>query len=138
MQQSCLKEISGHDEKDSTSSSVEVPDYHAYCLDDVKPNYTIGIPEEFTKDLNEDVKKVFYDSVKTLEKIGCKIKTVNLKYTNLGVSAYQVVAPAECSSNLSRFDGVRFGHRSGHASNLEDSIGNRVLRGLEKKLKGGY
>ena len=130
-----LKEISGHDEKDSTSSSVEVPDYHAYCLDDVKPNYTIGIPEEFTKDLNEDVKKVFYDSVKTLEKMGCKIKTVNLKYTGLGVSAYQVVAPAECSSNLSRFDGVRFGHRSGHASNLEDLYRESRSEGFGKEVK---
>ena len=130
-----LKEISGHDEKDSTSSSVEVPDYHAYCLDDVKPNYTIGIPEEFTKDLNDDVKKVFYDSVKILEKMGCKIKTINLKYTSLGVSAYQVVAPAECSSNLSRFDGVRFGHRSGHSSNLEDLYRKSRSEGFGKEVK---
>ena len=130
-----LKEISGHDEKDSTSSSVEVPDYHAYCLDHDKPNYTIGIPEEFTKDLNEDVKKVFYDSVKILEKMGCKIKTVNLKYTSLGVSAYQVVAPAECSSNLSRFDGVRFGHRSDHSSNLEDLYRESRSEGFGKEVK---
>tara|TARA_B100000035_G_scaffold272284_1_gene247550 strand:+ start:3404 stop:4852 length:1449 start_codon:yes stop_codon:yes gene_type:complete len=130
-----LKEISGHDEKDSTSSSVEVPDYHAYCQDDIKCNYTIGIPEEFTKDLNDDVKKVFYDSVKILEKMGCKIKTVNLKYTGLGVSAYQVVAPAECSSNLSRFDGVRFGHRSGNSSNLEDLYRESRSEGFGKEVK---
>ena len=62
-----LKEMSGYDEKDSTSSSVEVPDYHSYCLSDTNHNYTVGIPEEFVKDLNDDVKKVFYDSVKVLE-----------------------------------------------------------------------
>ena len=49
-----LKEMSGYDEKDSTSSSVEVPDYHSYCLSDTNYNYTVGIPEEFVKDLNDD------------------------------------------------------------------------------------
>ena len=130
-----LKEISGHDEKDSTSSNVEVPDYQAYCLDEAKYDFTIGIPEEFTKDLNDDVKKVFYESVKILEKIGCKVKTINLEYTGLGVSAYQVVAPAECSSNLSRFDGVRFGHRSDNSSNLESLYRESRSEGFGKEVK---
>ena len=73
-----LREISGHDEKDSTSSTAEVPNYLEYCLDTDKPNYTIGIPEEFTQDLNEDVKKTFYESIKILEKIGCNIKPLIL------------------------------------------------------------
>ena len=130
-----LKEISGHDEKDSTSSNVEVPDYQAYCLDEAKHDFTIGIPEEFTKDLNDDVKKVFYESVKILEKIGCKVKTINLEYTGLGVSAYQVVAPAECSSNLSRFDGVRFGHRSDNSSDLESLYRESRSEGFGKEVK---
>ena len=130
-----LKEISGHDEKDSTSSNVEVPDYQAYCLDEAKYDFTIGIPEEFTKDLNDDVKKVFYESVKILEKIGCKVKTINLEYTGLGVSAYQVVAPAECSSNLSRFDGVRFGHRSDNSSDLESLYRESRSEGFGKEVK---
>ena len=130
-----LKEISGHDEKDSTSSTAEVPNYLEYCLDNNKPNYTIGIPEEFTQDLNEDVKKTFYESIKILEKIGCNIKTINLKYTGLGVSAYQVVAPAECSSNLSRFDGVRFGHRSENSSSLEDLYRHSRSEGFGKEVK---
>ena len=130
-----LREISGHDEKDSTSSTAEVPNYLEYCLDTDKPNYTIGIPEEFTQDLNEDVKKTFYESIKILEKIGCNIKTINLKYTGLGVSAYQVVAPAECSSNLSRFDGVRFGHRSDNSSSLEDLYRHSRSEGFGKEVK---
>ena len=130
-----LREISGHDEKDSTSSTAEVPNYLEYCLDTDKPNYTIGIPEEFTQDLNEDVKKTFYESIKILEKIGCNIKTINLKYTGLGVSAYQVVAPAECSSNLSRFDGVRFGHRSDNSSSLEDLYRHSRSAGFGKEVK---
>ena len=84
-----------------------------------KKKFTVGIPEEFVNDLNDEVKNSFYESVKILENIGCKIKTINLKHTGLGVSAYQVVAPAECSSNLSRFDGVRYGHRSKESSSLE-------------------
>ncbi len=130
-----LREISGHDVKDSTSSEVEVPDYYAHCIDEHKTTYTIGIPEEFTKDLNDDVKKTFYDSVKVLENIGCKIKKINLKYTGLGVSAYQVVAPAECSSNLSRFDGVRFGHRSDSSSSLEELYRQSRSEGFGKEVK---
>ncbi len=130
-----LKEISGHDKKDSTSSDVEVPDYKTYCEENGKRDYIIGIPEEFIKDLNDDVKESFYDSIKIFEKIGCKIKTINLKYTSLGVSAYQVVAPAECSSNLSRFDGVRYGHRSNKSTNLEDLYRNSRSEGFGKEVK---
>ena len=130
-----LKEISGYDEKDSTSSKVEVPDYHDYCLMDKDSSFTIGVPEEFTQNLNEDVKKTFYDSIKVFENMGCKIKSISLKYSSLGVSAYQVVAPAECSSNLSRFDGVRYGHRSKNSSNLEDLYRESRSEGFGKEVK---
>ena len=130
-----LKEISGYDEKDSTSSKVEVPDYHDYCLTDNDSSFTIGIPEEFTQNLNEDVKKIFYDSIKVFENMGCKIKSISLKYSSLGVSAYQVVAPAECSSNLSRFDGVRYGHRSKNSSNLEELYRESRSEGFGKEVK---
>ena len=130
-----LKEISGHDPKDSTSSTVEVPDYHDYCINSDEKNFTVGIPEEFVKDLNDDVKSSFYESVKILENIGCKIKTINLEHTGLGVSAYQVVAPAECSSNLSRFDGVRYGHRSKKSETLESLYRESRSEGFGKEVK---
>ncbi|MBL6700249.1 MAG: Asp-tRNA(Asn)/Glu-tRNA(Gln) amidotransferase subunit GatA [Gammaproteobacteria bacterium] len=130
-----LKEISGHDPKDSTSSNVDVPDYYNYCINNDKKAFTIGIPDEFINDLNEDVKKSFYDAVKILEGIGCKIKKIKLEHTGLGVSAYQVVAPAECSSNLSRFDGVRFGHRSDKASTLEELYRESRSEGFGKEVK---
>ena len=130
-----LKEISGHDPKDSTSSTVEVPNYHDYCISSDKKNFTVGIPEEFVNDLNDDVKNSFYESVKILENIGCKIKTINLKHTGLGVSAYQVVAPAECSSNLSRFDGVRYGHRSKKSESLESLYRESRSEGFGKEVK---
>mgnify|MGYP001184496508 FL=1 len=130
-----LKEISGHDKKDSTSSNIGVPNYYDYCTNGDKKKFTIGIPEEFVNDLNDDVKIIFYDAVKVLEKLGCIIKKINLKYTKLGVSAYQVVAPAECSSNLSRFDGVRFGHRSEKSSNLEQLYKESRSEGFGKEVK---
>jgi aspartyl-tRNA(Asn)/glutamyl-tRNA(Gln) amidotransferase subunit A len=130
-----LKEISGHDPKDSTSSTVEVPNYYDYCTNSDRKEFTVGIPEEFVNDLNDEVKVSFYDSVKVLEKIGCKIKTISLKHTGLGVSAYQVVAPAECSSNLSRFDGVRYGHRSKKSSTLESLYRESRSEGFGKEVK---
>jgi aspartyl-tRNA(Asn)/glutamyl-tRNA(Gln) amidotransferase subunit A len=130
-----LKEISGHDPKDSTSSTVEVPNYYDYCTNSDRKEFTVGIPEEFVDDLNDEVKVSFYDSIKVLEKIGCKIKTISLKHTGLGVSAYQVVAPAECSSNLSRFDGVRYGHRSKKSSTLESLYRESRSEGFGKEVK---
>ena len=130
-----LKEISGHDKKDSTSSQIDVPDYYNYCINKDKKKFIIGIPQEFVDGLNDDVKSTFYNAVKILEKIGCEIKKINLKYTRLGVSAYQVVAPAECSSNLSRFDGVRFGHRSDQSSSLEELYTKSRSEGFGKEVK---
>ena len=130
-----LREISGHDPKDSTSSTVEVPNYYDYCTNSDRKEFTVGIPEEFVDDLNDEVKVSFYDSIKVLEKIGCKIKTISLKHTGLGVSAYQVVAPAECSSNLSRFDGVRYGHRSKKSSTLESLYRESRSEGFGKEVK---
>ena len=129
-----LKEISGHDKNDSTSSDVEVTDYKTYCEENGKRDYIIGIPEEFIKDLNDDVKESFYDSIKILKKSDAKLKQLTLN-TRLGVSAYQVVAPAECSSNLSRFDGVRYGHRSNKSTNLEDLYRNSRSEGFGKEVK---
>ena len=130
-----LKEISGHDPKDSTSSTVDVPNYYDYCTNSERKEFTVGIPEEFVNDLNDEVKISFYNSVKILEKIGCKIKKISLKHTGLGVSAYQVVAPAECSSNLSRFDGVRYGHRSKKSSTLESLYRESRSEGFGKEVK---
>jgi aspartyl-tRNA(Asn)/glutamyl-tRNA(Gln) amidotransferase subunit A len=114
-----LTHISGFDPKDSTSSRKPVPDYAQDCLKDFKP-VTIGIPIEFLDGLDSKVCEVFEDNIKILEKDGCKVKKISLESSKLGVSAYQVVAPAECSSNLSRYDGVRFGYRAKNVKNIEE------------------
>ena len=104
--------------KDSTSSIVDVPDYHTECTKKFEP-IKIGIPEEFLDGLDETVKSVFFEAIKVLEKSNCSVKKIDLKHSKLGVSAYQVVAPAECSSNLSRYDGIRFGHRAEDVSDID-------------------
>ena len=126
--------ISGFDPKDSTSSRKPVPDYAQDCLKDFKP-VTIGIPIEFLDGLDSKVCEVFEDNIKILEKDGCKVKKISLESSKLGVSAYQVVAPAECSSNLSRYDGVRFGYRAKNVKNIEELYKKSRSDALELKLK---
>ena len=129
-----LNEISGYDSKDSTSSNEPVPNYLEECRKKFKP-VKIGLPKEFLDGLEDSVRKIFDDAVLILEKSGCRIKEISLKTSKLGVSAYQVVAPAECSSNLSRFDGVRFGHRSKKASSLEELYRESRSEGFGKEVK---
>ena len=143
-----LTHISGFDPKDSTSSKNPVPDYAADCTKKFK-SLIIGIPSEFLDGLDEKVREVFDENIRILEKNGCKFKKISLKSSKLGVSAYQVVAPAECSSNLSRYDGVRFGYRAKNVKDIEelykksrsDAFGSEVKRRIligTYALSAGY
>ena len=129
-----LSYISGYDPKDSTSSRKNVPNY----VKDIKQKFTglkIGIPSEFLDGLDDNVKNVFEENIKILEKNGCSFKPINLKSSKLGVSAYQVVAPAECSSNLSRFDGVRFGYRADGVKDIEELYKKSRSHGFGAEVK---
>ena len=129
-----LTHISGYDPKDSTSSKKSVPDY----MNDIKQKFTnlkIGIPSEFLDGLDDNVKNVFEENIKILEKNGCSFKPISLKSSKLGVSAYQVVAPAECSSNLSRFDGVRFGYRAEGVKDIEELYKKSRSHGFGAEVK---
>ena len=143
-----LTHISGFDPKDSTSSKNPVPDYAADCTKKFK-SLIIGIPSEFLDGLDDKVREVFDENIRILEKNGCKFKKISLKSSKLGVSAYQVVAPAECSSNLSRYDGVRFGYRAKNVKDIEelykksrsDAFGSEVKRRIligTYALSAGY
>jgi aspartyl-tRNA(Asn)/glutamyl-tRNA(Gln) amidotransferase subunit A len=129
-----LSHISGYDSKDSTSSREPVPDYHSDCLKKFK-SLKIGIPNEFLDGLDANVREVFDDSIKVLEANGCSIKKISLKSSKLGVSAYQVVAPAECSSNLSRFDGVRYGYRAEGVKNIDELYKKSRSQGFGQEVK---
>lgn len=115
-----LNVMAGFDARDSTSVNQSVPDYTA-GLNNSIAGLTIGVAKEhFAAGLNSDIAQRVEAAIKELEKLGCTIKEISLPNTHLGVSAYYVVAPAEASSNLARFDGVRYGYRCENPQSLED------------------
>ena len=115
-----LNVMAGFDPKDSTSTDIEVPDYTA-SLEQSLEGLRIGLPKQFfEKGLDAGVEKVIQDAIAQYEKMGAKVVDIELPNTHLSIPAYYVVAPAEASSNLSRFDGVRFGYRCENPVDLED------------------
>ena len=112
--------MAGFDDRDSTSVDREVPDYMATLNDDLE-GLRIGVPKEFFDDgLAPEVAQLVKDALEVYRGLGCEIVEVSLPNLALSVPTYYVVAPAECSSNLSRFDGVRFGHRCANPRDLTD------------------
>jgi len=115
-----LQSMSGFDEKDSTSVDRPVDDLLAH-LDRPIKGLTIGLPKEFfSDDLDAGIAEKIEQAIDAIKSAGATIKEISLPNINLSVPAYYVVAPAECSSNLSRFDGVRFGYRCEEPKDLED------------------
>jgi len=115
-----LGTMAGFDRRDSTSLDQAVPDYTATLGDDLK-GLKIGLPKEyFGEGLDAKVAQVIEAAVAEYKKLGAEVVEVSLPNSALAVPTYYVVAPAECSSNLSRFDGVRFGHRCEEPRDLED------------------
>lgn len=115
-----MNAMAGFDPKDSTSIDREVPDYTA-SLNDSLQGVKIGVPSEyFSEGLDGGVENAVQEAIAEYRKMGAEVVEIELPNTNLAVPTYYVVAPAECSSNLSRYDGVRFGHRCEDPKNLED------------------
>ncbi|MGD8783854.1 MAG: Asp-tRNA(Asn)/Glu-tRNA(Gln) amidotransferase subunit GatA [Thioalkalispiraceae bacterium] len=115
-----LNSMAGFDPKDSTSVEREVPDYTAALGNDLK-GLKIGLPKEyFGEGLDSGVADVIHGAIEQYKKLGAEVIDIELPNSDLSVPAYYVVAPAECSSNLSRFDGVRFGYRCENPKDLED------------------
>ena len=138
-----LQAMSGFDEKDSTSVDKPMDDLLAGLGDSIK-GLRVGLPKEFfTEELDVDIREKVESAVDALKSAGAIIKEISLPNINLSVPAYYVVAPAECSANLSRFDGVRFGHRCESPKDLEDlykrsrgeGFGNEVKR---RVMMGAY
>jgi len=106
-----LKVIAGKDPKDSTSVDREVPDYPSLIKEKVE-GLKIGLPEEYFGDgVDEEVLKRIEDAIKVLEKLGVQFKKISLPHTEYAIATYYIVAPAEASSNLARYDGIRYGLR---------------------------
>ena len=107
-----LGSMAGHDPKDSTSADIAVPDYQAACGRSVK-GMRIGIPREYRADgMADEIEALWRQGVAWLRDAGAEIVDVSLPHTKYGLATYYIVAPAEASSNLARYDGVRFGLRA--------------------------
>ena len=130
-----LQAMAGFDERDSTSIEREVPDYAA-SLDQEIGGLRIGLPQEyFAEGLDDGVARVIEAAIDEYRRLGAEIVEISLPNSGIAIPAYYVVAMAECSSNLSRFDGVRFGHRCDDPKDLEDLYKRSRAEGFGDEVK---
>ncbi|OAJ35601.1 Asp-tRNA(Asn)/Glu-tRNA(Gln) amidotransferase subunit GatA [Piscirickettsia salmonis] len=130
-----LNTMAGFDPKDSTSVDHPVEDY-TKNLNQSLEGVRIGLPKEYFSDgLDSQVEKQIQLAIAEYEKLGAKICEVSLPTTQFAVPAYYVIAPAECSSNLARMDGVRFGHRAEHPADLIDLYKRSRAEGFSDEVK---
>ncbi|HRE82266.1 MAG TPA: Asp-tRNA(Asn)/Glu-tRNA(Gln) amidotransferase subunit GatA [Opitutaceae bacterium] len=130
-----LKSIAGHDPRDSTSFQTEIPDYRAQLKSKRGP-WKIGIPREyFGEGLDPEVEAVVNKAIEFYRSLGCEVRPVSLPHTEYGVGVYYIIATAECSSNLARFDGVRYGHRSKDAKDLQELYFKSRAEGFGQEVK---
>ncbi|MCG3268970.1 Asp-tRNA(Asn)/Glu-tRNA(Gln) amidotransferase subunit GatA [Yoonia sp. I 8.24] len=127
-----LETMCGHDPKDSTSVDLAVPNFEAALTGDIKGK-VIGIPKEYRMDaMPAEIAKLWEDGTAMLKDAGAVIKDITLPHTKYALPAYYVIAPAEASSNLARYDGVRFGHRAQLAA------GDGITEMYEKTRAEGF
>lgn len=122
----------GHDPRDSTSANLPVPDFEAMLTGDIKGK-VIGIPKEYRMDgMPEEIEEAWAEGAAMLRDAGAEIRDISLPHTKYALPAYYVIAPAEASSNLARYDGVRFGHRAKLAA------GDGITEMYEKTRAEGF
>ena len=130
-----LQAIAGYDPADSTSVNTPVPDYMAALEDDIR-GMKLGLPKEYFVDgLDDDVKRAVAEAVATCRSLGAEIVEVSLPHTAYAVACYYLIATAEASSNLARYDGVRYGLRAEHAENLIDMYMQSRAAGFGAEVK---
>ncbi|KQS56026.1 glutamyl-tRNA amidotransferase [Brevundimonas sp. Leaf363] len=130
-----LTSMCSFDVKDSTSLDVETPDWTASVGQSVK-GLRIGVPAEYVVDgMPEEMSKVWADGIEWLKTAGCEIVYISLPHTKYALPTYYIVAPAEASSNLARYDGMRFGHRAEGAKSLNDLYETSRAEGFGKEVQ---
>ncbi|MFL2751561.1 MAG: amidase family protein, partial [Dehalococcoidia bacterium] len=130
-----LEAISGNDPKDSTSNTEDVPAYAEYLDGDVK-GLKIGVPKEYFVDgMDSDVANTVRSSIKTMEDMGAVISEVSLPHTSHALAVYYIIAPAEASSNLSRYDGVKFGYSHSESTDVWDALEKTRQHGFGPEVK---
>ena len=130
-----MNTISGHDQRDSTSVRTEVPDFSSFLVEDVR-GMRIGVPREyFSAGLHPQVEKVVRSGIDLLRRAGAEVVDVALPHTEYCVAAYYLIAPAEASSNLARYDGVNFGRRDLQADSLMSMYKDSRSAGFGAEVK---
>ena len=130
-----LQVISGHDRHDSTSANVAVPDYLAALTGDIK-GLRVGVPPEcFGEGLDAQVREKTESAISKLEQRGAKIVEVSLPHTRYAIAVYYIIATAEASSNLARYDGVRYGFRAEEARTLSEMYRRTRNEGFGAEVK---
>lgn len=130
-----LSAISGYDKHDFTSSERKVPDFTAKLDGDVK-GMRIGLPKEFMdQGVDDDVRAAVQNAAQTFEKMGATVEEVSLPYSKYGVPVYYIIASSEASSNLQRYDGIRYGFRADDVKNLEDVYVRSRSEGFGDEVK---
>lgn len=129
-----LSSMAGFDKKDSTSVDVAVPDYQSFLAQDIK-GLTVGLPKEYRLEgMNPEIVTYWDKTAEILEARGAKIKEVSLPHTKYALATYYVLAPAEASSNLARYDGIRFGERK-NGNSLDELYINTRTAGFGAEVK---
>jgi aspartyl-tRNA(Asn)/glutamyl-tRNA(Gln) amidotransferase subunit A len=126
--------IAGRDPRDATSAAAPVPDYRA-AIDGRVKGLKLGLPREYLKDLASETGSVIQRSVDQLGALGCELKEISLPATDYAIATYYVIATAEASSNLARYDGVRYTTRSAHSETLADLYRNTRGEGFGAECK---
>ncbi|WP_135448914.1 Asp-tRNA(Asn)/Glu-tRNA(Gln) amidotransferase subunit GatA [Tabrizicola caldifontis] len=127
-----LQAMAGHDPKDSTSADLPVPDFEAALTGDIRGK-VIGIPKEYRMDgMPAEIEALWQRGIEMMRDAGAKVRDISLPHTKYALPAYYVIAPAEASSNLARYDGVRYGHRAKLAA------GDGIVEMYEKTRAEGF
>ncbi|MEA3188329.1 MAG: aspartyl-tRNA(Asn)/glutamyl-tRNA(Gln) amidotransferase subunit [Chthoniobacter sp.] len=130
-----LNAIAGRDSKDSTSLEIEIPDYTARLGEDLR-GVRLGMPKEyFIAGIEPQTDRAIRDAIRHYETLGAEIVEISLPHTEFAVGAYYIIATAEASANLARFDGVRYGHRAENARDLIDHYGRTREEGFGPEVK---
>ena len=130
-----LEVISGYDPKDSTSLNMPVEHYVDFLKNDIRGKKVGVIKELISEGNSPDVQKAIENAIETYKKLGCEIKEISLKNLKYSIGIYYILATAECSSNLARFDGVKYGYRCANPKNLMDMYTRTRAEGFGPEVK---
>ncbi len=130
-----MKEAAGYDENDSTSAKIEIPNYYENLNQNLSGKI-IGVPKEYVlPGIPDEINNVWEDAIKLFEKGGAKIKKISLPHTKYALPTYYIIAPAEASSNLARYDGVKYGFRADEKNSLDEMYELTRSEGFGKEVK---